>query len=123
MNSFKTLKNVSLITLMLSISSLGIAESVLAGVRTYPITHSYEGVHRCGTSQANLEQANIAANNLVKDLRNRYYDSHQVRLQNVAIISAPTRHWEEYDRLGFSKGRKCKTTMTLNVDVDLMPLE
>lgn len=78
------------------------------------ITHTYSGVARCGEPQQNLAEADIAAKAHVNQLTSTF--GKPVTLQRYTILLAPTRYWEERDRFGFSKGRKCETTMRINVE-------
>ena len=120
MNYFKSIKNLSLVVLMLSFSSLATSQSVLAQTRTrtYRVGHTYSGVHRCGSSQENLKEARIAAENKVRELRNRFQGDYLIRLRDFSYRQG-TRHWTEKDRFGFPKGRKCQTTMEVTVVVDM----
>ncbi|MGK7940880.1 MAG: hypothetical protein AB4062_12170 [Crocosphaera sp.] len=122
MNYFKSLKNLSLVALMLSVSSLGTSESVLAQskTRSYNVGHTYSGVHRCGTRQQNMKEARMVAQRKVNELRNRFQGDYLVKLDDYKY-KASTRRWEEKDRLGFSKGRKCETTMEVKVLVKMKP--
>ncbi|MCC5618717.1 hypothetical protein LC605_27240 [Nostoc sp. CHAB 5836] len=78
------------------------------------ITHTYSGVARCGEPQTNLAEADIAAKAYVNQLSTTV--GKPVTLSSYSILMAPTRYWEERDRFGFSKGRKCETTMRINVE-------
>ena len=119
---FKSLKNLSLVALIVSVSSLALAQFLLAQtkIKTYRVGHTYSGVHRCGHRQENMKEARIAAENKVKELKNRFQGDYLVRLDDFSYLSS-SRHWEEQDRLGISKGRKCQTTMEVRVKVQMKP--
>lgn len=91
----------------------------LAAIRTYTVGHDYSGVHRCGSAQENISEARQAA---VKKVRELIADTgFRVTLKNFKILSHDTRRWEEKDRFGFPKGRKCKTHLEVRVVVDMQP--
>jgi hypothetical protein len=121
MDFTKIVKNASLATLIIGTSSLIPYQDALAGTRTrtYQEVHTFGGVHRCSSRQQQLKEADKAGQDKVRELKHRFEGDYDVRLNRVDIVKVATRNWEEKDRFGFSRGRKCETTMELNVVVDM----
>jgi hypothetical protein len=108
-------------TMLTLVSLLSFAPLALASdyvEKTYRTSGSYSGVHRCGSSEANARESRIIAERKVKDLMSQ--TDMRVKLVDFKY-RASTRHWEDRDKLGFSKGRKCQTHLEVWVDARLYP--
>lgn len=101
---------------LLSFAPLASARDYLE--KTYRTSGSYSGVHRCGSREANARESRIIAERKVKDLMSQ--TDMRVKLVDFRY-QASTRHWEDKDKLGFSKGRKCQTHLEVWVDAKLYP--
>lgn len=110
----------TLLAAFISVSPLFLwSDPSSAATKTYTVGHGYGGVHRCGFAQENMSEARLAARKKVRQL---IADTgFTVTLKNFKILSQNTRRWQEKDRLGFPKGRKCKTHLEVRVVVDIKP--
>lgn len=81
--------------------------------KTYRIGHDYGGVHRCGNDAENKKEARIAAEDKIRSLSAD--TGFGVSLVDFKIVDHSTRRWEEKDRFGISKGRKCATHLEIDV--------
>ncbi len=105
----------ALVLSVATLASFGFHNKVEAqsATKTYRIGHDYGGVHRCGSAQENLKEARIAANNKIKEVANG--TGFSVSLKDFKIVDHQTRRWEDKDKFGFSKGRKCQTHLEIDV--------
>ena len=111
----------AVITLNLSLGTTAIAQN-RSWEETYRVNHEFTGVHRCAHTSEKRKEADLAVQNKVrqleKDMRGRIYVD---VVGTPKILSANTRRWQETDRIGLPKGRKCTTYMQIDATLLFTP--